>query len=804
MIGNYVKLSWRHLRKHRTYTLINIAGLAIGLTACMLILAYVMNELSYENMHEKRDRIQRVAVDFGSADAVMRLAGVMPALGPAAVENLPEVEKMVRIQEAQQPHLRYNDLALDEDRVYYVDSDFFDIFDLKLLSGDPQTALAEPNMLVITQSTARKYFGDTDPMGRTLTVNNEQDFKVAGVLQDIPANTRFQFEIMLSYATLLEQNPDYGTMWGQFGMDHTFFLVRPGVTPAELEIKLHDLFEQRTSAQFAEMVTFHSQPLTEIYLSPALLGDFGPHGHRAYIVLFSTIAIMILIVACINFMNLATARSFHRAKEVGLRKVLGAYRPQLIAQFLTESAFLVLFSFGAALFLFEMWRPLLNHHLNINWVIDFYQYPAYLLLMAGVVTFVILFSGSYPAFFLSRYQPVEVIKGALSTTSGLTFRRGLVIFQFMVAIMLIIGTVGVYRQLQFVRTTNLGFDKDDVLLFSTHEAAVKSNLEPLKTAFQQVSGVRGVTAAFTVPGFGGSEAQSVRRQGAPETDNRIVKSVAIDYDYLDALGLTLAAGRNFSPEFAADRQAVLLNETAVQSLGLTDPLHEMILIPATYLQTGTEAVSSDMLSVRILGVIHDFHVESLRAKIEPMFFYLNTERASVLAVKFKAENSAPVLAQLEAKWREIVPTVPFQPTYLSETYDRLYISEQKIGQLITVFSGLAIFIACLGLFGLAAFSTEQRTKEIGIRKVLGASVGQVVSLLSGEFLKFVILANLIAWPLAYVLMNHWLQDFAYRVEIGWDIFVFGAVTALIIAVLTVSIQAVKAARANPVESLKYE
>jgi len=796
MLRNYLKIALRNLIRHKAYSFINISGLAIGITGALLILMYVGNELSYETFHKNRDRIYRAAVDFGGKGNKMRLAGAMPALAPAVIDHLPEIETAVRFRRDTKAKIKFDSNTFKEQNLFFVDPAVFEIFSFTLKQGNEEFALSQPFSMVITEDLARKYFGVEDAIGKTVIYNGNYSLRVTGILKNIPPNTHLNCEIMVSYASLASMGTDVKS-WNSFGQDYTYLLLKKGTDAKSLQPKLRELLRKNSSDAFANMIDFNLQALTDIHTNHDTVGDLGPKGNKIYISIFSMVALLLLLIACLNFVNLSTARSLKRLREVGMRKVLGAIRFQLIAQFLGESFLVVIFSVILALGLFELFYPALNSFLENSLVISEQNYKFLYFLIPGVAILVAILAGSYPAFFISRYRPAESLKNVLPTLKPSTLRRTLVIVQFAISIVLIIGCVVVFKQLYFMKNSDPGFERKNVLIFdlSHGEQGAWQKYSVLKKQFLQNPNVLSISGAYSVPGIQNTEKKGISKVGAPPEEITMIQSLAVDYDYVETMKLDLVQGRNFSVSFATDaKEAVVLNQAAVRQLQLNQPIGEELMLP----------VKDGMTKVRVIGVIRDFHLYSFKEKIESLLLYINPDYYYLMAVKIRPENVRTTLTALEEIWKQVLWDMPFHYTYLEDTYNSLYLAEEKISRLLAIFAGLAVFVACLGLFGLVSFMTERRSKEVGIRKVLGATVKRVIMLLLSDFTKWILLANFLAWPVGYFIMRRWLQNFAYHIEISWWVFVLAGGLALGIALLTVSTQAVRAALANPVEALRYE
>jgi len=798
MLKNYLKIAARNLLKHKGYTFINITGPAVGMACCLLILLYVQYEFSYDRFNEKVGQIYRlcerfVPVQEGGSDVVS--AATPAAWRAALLADFPEILNLVRIYPTPgQRLISYKDKRFYESEVAWADPTLFEVFTLPLVSGDSKTALAEPDAVVISETTARRYFGDEDPLGKALAIHGT-DCRVTGIMRDMPANSHFQFDIFASMSSLGAL--DAREQW-IYHIFYTYLLLPTGYNPDDLEKKFPGFIEKHlgpelTTQQGSDLRPF-LQPLADAHLRSAHFNaDNTPQGDIRYIYIFSTIALFILLVACINFMNLATARAANRAKEVGMRKVLGAQRTQLIQQFLGES---VLLSFAAlliAVVLVELSLPVFNRLSGLSLDTAYHRNVPAALGLFGFTLLVGIVAGSYPALFLSGFQPVRVMKGGFSYgTKGEFFRKGLVVFQFVISIVLIIGTSLIHRQLEYIQNKKLGFEKEQVLVIPIQGNTLRERYNVFHHQILQEPGVIAVGAASNLPGRT-IPGNVVRPEGHQP---RSMRMLFVEHDFPKTLGMEVVAGRNFSKDFPTDEpSAFLLNETAVKEIGWDDPIGRQFawVLPDSVVKSGT-----------VIGVLKDFHIKPLHEKIEPLVLFIWPGRLNYIYVRFAPDDMPNVLATLEKNWQAVYPEYPFKYTFLDDDVNRLYKGEQQLAQIFGYFAGLAILIAGPGLFGLAAFTAELRTREIGVRKVLGASVHGIVAMLSKDFLKLVLIAFAVASPLAYFAMNRWLQDFAYRIQIGIETFLLAGALALLIALLTVSTQAIKAALANPVEALRYE
>ena len=810
MIKNFLKTAWRNLIKNKTYSIINILGLAIGLSCFLLIAMYVIDELSFDRYNDKAGRIYRINSDIKFGGAEMHMPVTSDMMGQLLKKDYPEAEQYTRIYTFNGNKLiKKGNEYINEAKVAHVDSTFFDVFTLPAIEGNTKTALDEPNTVVLTKSAALKYFGTTDVVGKTIETNDNDHtfYKVTAVIKDIPENSHFHFDFLFSM-----KNVDY--RWGQLTSHnfYTYLLLRPGTNYKAFEKHFAEYTEKYVLPDARQFMNINSMadfekagnklvysliPLTKIHLYSDRSFELSSGGNIQYVYIFSAVALFILIIACINFMNLTTARSANRAKEVGIRKVLGTERKYLVGQFLFESVFMVVLSLFISLGIIYLVMPAFNDvsgkSMNLENLFSPYLIPILILLPILVG----LLAGSYPAFFLSAFRPIEVLTGKLklgSKSGGL--RSILVVFQFATSIILIIGTIIVYRQLHYIQNKNLGYDKNEVLIIDG-TSSLGDNIDAFKNEVLQMPGVESGTISSFLPVSNSSRSdQTYSKEAVMNPQNGIdMQTWRIDYDYIKTLGMKTIKGRNFSKDFGTDSNAVIINQTTAAFLGYKDPVGQKIY---TLNRDNTQTIS-----YHIIGVVQNFNFESLKKDIGPLCFVLG-KRGYITSFKINAANINSLISLIEAKWKAMAPGMPFSYRFLDDSFNEMYNAETRIGKIALIFSILAIFIACLGLFGLATFIAEQRTKEIGIRKVLGASVNGVVRLLSNDFLKLVVIAFIIAAPLSWWAMHHWLQDFAYRTDISWWIFVLAGAITLFIALATVSFQAVRAAIANPVKSLRTE
>ena len=795
MLKNYLKVAFRNLRRHPGFSLINVSGLTIGMAACLVMLMYVVSETSYENFHVKKKRIYRVLAEWRTGGDARTFAAAMPGIAPDAPGEIPEVEYAGRIKSQPSAAVRtQTGQAFREAEAFHVDPGILQILSWTLIAGEPEAALGEPFSVVLTESQAGKYFGNEDCLGDTLVIN-EEPYRITGIMRDLPANTHISPKILISYATLAASAEYPDNPWSVWGDDHTYLLLAKTATRETVETKLNGMLTRNAEEWIAERMSLSLQPISKIHWDSTSRGDIGAKGSLLYVYVFLSASILVLLIACFNFMNLSSSRYLARMKEVGVRQVVGARRTQLIHQFLVESLLVTSISALLGVYLFVLLKRSLYSLLNLDVVISAGQTVA----MSGIVGLMVLtvgiLAGGYPALFLSRFRSVEILKaGGMGIKARSRFRQVLVVVQYSISILLIVGALVFYLQLDFMKNSDLGFDKEDVVLmvlpFQSDE--VQQKYPAWRDLLDRSPYILGVSGAYTVPGVNSQFRMSMRRPGDPDGEPISVQVLPGDYGYVQTMGLDLIAGRDFSRSFSRDAEdAVILNEQAAKAFGLENPLGEKIQMAGNQEKT-------------IIGVVKDFHVQSLHHQINPMIITINPKMFGTLAVRLDSENAAAGLRYLEETWTSVLPSQAFNYRHLKDAYFSFYRTEEMTRNLITVFTVLALFVSCLGLLGLASFVTSQRVKEIGVRKVLGASTTGITLLLSSQFTKWVVVSNLIAWPVAYYLLRRWLENFAYRIELGVLPFLVAGAAALITAVLTVSVRSIKAAQSDPVESLHYE
>ncbi len=807
---NYLKVAFRNLLRQKGYSFINVAGLAIGIACCILILLYVQDELSYDRQPAHADRTYRITLEGSVGGNDFNMAISCAPIGPTLTTEMPEVEQYARIRNFGFPVLRYKDKVFSEERFYAADSTFLEVFAVALIQGDPKTALTKPNNLVLTRSMAEKYFGDEDPLGKSINADNRRDWLVTGVIEDAPVNSHIHYDFLGSLTTYEDSRQPFWISNNYY----TYIVVRDGVTLAELSDKLPAIVRkyaepqilQATGITFDQLIesggkySYHLQPLTDIHLRSDLDYEAEPNGNAATVTIFGVIALAILLIACINFMNLATARSSNRGKEVGIRKTLGSNRTQLVRQFLAEAVFTTCLAVVAAMLLVYLLLPHFNQLSGKELTLDSFMSPIVVLRLLGLAAVVGLIAGSYPAFFLAAFQPVKVLKG-VRTQSGegrsANLRTGLVVFQFTISIVLIIGTIVVNNQLDFIQNRKLGFNKEQVVIVHKTDDIGKQ-VYPFMEELRKNANIIDASNSTTLPGlpFSGNVHQ---RAGASGEDSHLIFEMRSDYDFAETYQIKMAAGRYFSRAWSTDSSAIVLNQAAVQTFGLTDdPIGQEI--------SAMGRTTEESEHFKVVGVMEDFHFESLHQKIRPMAIKLHHRGGlgRYVSVRVAPGHIQETVAAIEETWGKFAGSQAFEHTFFDRDFARLYDAETQTRKILTLFSMLAVVVACLGLFGLASFTTEQRTKEIGIRKALGASVAAVIALLSRQFIKWVLVASAIAWLIAGFAMRSWLQNFAYHTNLEPWSFVIAAIGALVIALLTVSYQTIRAALMNPVDSLRYE
>jgi putative ABC transport system permease protein len=813
MLRNYFTVAYRNLLKHKFYSLINLMGLAIGVASCLIILLYVVHETKYDRHHANADRLYRVDAEIKFGPNHLILAVAPAPLSETLVRDFPEVEASARFWNRNTSIFRKGEEVFKEPATVYVDSSVFSIFPMQFLAGDPAQALTQPHSMVISRTAAEKYFPNESALGKSLTGERNVEWKITGVIEDMPSTSHFRFDFLLSLVTVA-YNRDQEWLSNNF---NTYIKLREGADPRALEAKFPRMIDTYAGPQAKQalgndftmekfraagnMLEYTLMPVTDIHLHSDKMAELGANSDVTYVYLFSAIALFILVIACINFMNLSTARSANRAKEVGIRKVMGSFRIHLVRQFLIESILIsviaILLSVGIAWLVLPFFNELARKELSLPFADGSFW-------LAAVATALIVgaLAGLYPSFFLSAFKPVNVLKGNFARGNSSGFIRGaLVVFQFWISIILVVGTIAVNRQLEFIQSKKVGFNKDQVMV--VHDAyALGNQLQSFKTEVLKDSRIASGTISGFLPVAGTNRSDNTHwPEGQSPTDENMVSLQVweVDHDYVRTLGMNIIAGRDFSPDFPSDSGAVILNQAALRLFGFEkDPIGKRI---ATF--GGDVGDNNSIAAYPVIGVLEDFHYESMRSSIGAVALFLRHD-AGRISFRFSGDDASDVVAMVEKQWKQMAPGLPLSYSFLDEDFGRMYAAEERLGDVFTIFAGLAIVIACLGLFALTAFTAEQRIKEIGIRKVLGASVSGIVLLLSNQFGKLIFVAFVLAVPVAWFAIRWWLQDFTYKTEIGVSIYLIAGITAFLIAWLTMSFQSIRAAVSNPVNSLRSE
>ncbi|MEJ8756849.1 FtsX-like permease family protein [Pontibacter sp. H259] len=808
MFRNYFITAYRNLFRHKGFTVINIAGLALGLTACLLIGLFVYDELQYDKFLPEGEKVYRIYNDMSAEEGGGIIASVPPTYATELEQNFPEVDKVVRILMLQMD--ANNLVEAGEKRIYekgrvFSDPTFFEVFQLPFKYGSPDKALADPSSVVISDQFSGRVFGDTDPVGKKVTVN-KQVFIVRGVFK---SNAKFHFPVNFVFPMAAAELPaermkNWG--WQQF---YTYVKLKDGANPRFVQAKFHDLVKKQIDDQTNEPFKYKPvfQPLHELYLySASFKYDQALRGNITYVKALSIIALFILLIACFNFVNLATAKSMQRAKEVGVRKAIGASRSQLVFQFLGETIIITLISVIISAALTSLLLPSLNAFTGKDLSFNVFTQPTLVLLLVGLTLLVGCLAGFYPALVLSGFKPVKVLKSAIvvdSKAGGIQWlRHGLIVLQFSLSVFLIICATIVYKQVSYLHNKDLGFNKEQIMFFQMRGDNMFENYETFRNELKKGPGIKNASIGYGFPGDAtAGDGIKVVRDG--EKISHGVTQLMVDFDYLHTLDVKVLAGRGFSREFATDaNHAFMLNETAVKELGYGTP--EQALGQPLQWNVWNDTNTDSLKEGKIIGVVKDFHFKSLYDKVEPTVLQIFPPAYVKVAVKIDTDNMTEAIAHVKQVWSKFTPDYPLEYIFMDENFEKMYKSEDKLKTLLWIFTGMAIFVACLGLFGLAAYAAERRKKEIGIRKVLGADNSTIVALLSKEFLRLVIVAALIAFPLAWYAMDKWLQDFAYRIDMSVWVFLVAGIVAAAVAFLTISYQALKAARTNPILNLRFD
>ncbi len=792
MTGNYFKIAFRNIIRNKNYAFINLTGLALGMTCSIIILLYVKYELSYDSYHENYYRIHRVAAPFSAAIS-------SAPLGPALQEEFPEIEETVRIYAPKiwkdRELVNANQKSFYTDRFFFADPSLFKIFTFTLIKGDPQTVLTDLNSVVITESTAIKYFGAADPIGRVITYENEIELTITGIIKDMPFNSHFRFDFVArldNYYSKIDK--DWENRWGNSAFV-TYILLPPGFNTSVITERIPDVIKKHTGRENGD--DYFIQSLEEIHLHSKLGKEIDKNGDIRKVRVFSAIAVLILVIACLNYINLATAQASIRAKEIGLRKVAGAKRLQLVRQFLGESVLISTLAFAAALLLVHLMLPLCRDHFEMYFDTGPLTNLNNMIVFLSITVLTGVFSGSFPAFILSSYNPGAALKNyVLRSVNRFTIRNFLVVFQLMISISLIICTWTIYQQNEFIENSEKGFDYEQIIVLQTGRMEnVKSKVRVLEDEFRNIPGVLNVTASVRTPGRRPFW-RNIRLvpSNREERENMSIQFLATDYDFIDTYKMKLLAGRDFSRLHPEDEETTyILNETAVKMFGFSTP-DEAI---------GRQIIQSNRTG-KIIGVVRDYHFVSMHTEIAPMIMNIFPENLYTVSVRINTDNITRTIDTMGKSWNTIYPDMPFDFFFLDEAYSDYYHSDIKTGRLISTFTFISIFITCLGLFGLISFSADRRKKEIGVRKVLGASVSMICRLMINDYFKWIIIANIISWPIAYYVTDIWLNNFAYSIDNSLSVYVSSGLLTLLLVILTIGFRSLKAAKESPVRSLRYE
>jgi putative ABC transport system permease protein len=799
MIENYLKIAIRNITKYKGYSLINIFGLIIGMTCCLLILLWVQHEVSYDSFHSNVDRIYRIGVD-GYLGRSFRLPISSIPTGPAIIEQYPEIESYTRLTRPQDVTLKYEEEEIFDIQMSSADSTFFKIFSYPLLIGNTRTILTNPNTIVISEKLSNQLFFESDPIGKVVIINGYQEYEITGVFKELPENTHLDFDALGSFETLYINDEISNERWLPFGV-FTYLLLSPNINTRALEDKMITVIKGTQLESILEntggSLKFFLQPLNDIHLHSHLEAEFTVNGNITTVYIFSIIAIVILLMGCFNYINLSTALWSIRVKEIGLRKTLGASRKNLILQFLFESVIHCLIALFFSIVLITIIESEVNTFASISVDFNLFKIPWLIPLLILFSIVIGILGGFYPAFFISSYNPVNILKGLIfSGRNNSSFRNILIIVQFICSISLLIGTIVIYSQMRYVRTKDLGFKKDLIVYIPNLSEDIINKKTLIKDKLLTASGTKSITFSSSIPGVRYMKGL-FHPEGFNEEESQSMDMLSVDSDYMTTLGISLIEGRNFDRNISSDSsEAVIINETAMRKFGWTDPIGK-------YFSFNTEepGVQAKMY---VIGVVKDFHITSVRENIEPLFIEYKPRLFNTISIKVVANNLPETFGQLKNIWEEILPTQPFNNRFLDATYDNMYHSEVSLSKIILYFSILAVLLGCLGLFGISMFLIDKRTKEIGIRKVHGASISHVVILLSKNYTMLIIIAFFIASSISWYVMNRWLERFAYKINVEWWYFALAGLLALFIAWLTVSYQSIKVARINPIESLRYE
>ena len=789
MLKNLLKIAIRHIRKHPVYSILNIIGLTLGISSALFLIIYVSDEISYDRYHENADRIYRVSSKITETDDEFTWNVAQIPMGPQVVQDYPEVQSYVRFINMPRSLYKYEDKEYIEEDFYYADSTLFDVFTYKVLKGEVRQAVKDPGKIALTETAAARYFGTADPIGKTLSAGTST-FEVTGVIEDVPTNSHFRFDAVAARNNLPKQ---LGT-WGNFGV-FTYLLFPQNLDVEAFETKIQGMYDAHMKTIFEPLkikIEYILEPITKIHLYSTNPGEPEPTGSITYVIIFGIVALFLILIAAMNYMNLATARSASRAREVGLRKVVGSRRGPLVAQFLSESVMLTLISLLISIVLFIILLPKFNLLAGKSFNLATLYSPVVIAALLGIILVAGILGGSYPAFFLSRFSPLTVLKGEITQGSaGSLFRKILVVIQFTISVAMIICTLVVFRQLKYLKTMDQGFDQENILTLQLNQGMVRK-YPVLKLSLMENDDIKYVTSTNTQIGEGSGKVIF-----SMETDQgmaqRGINFAVVDHDFVDALGIKMVTGRDFQLDMPSDTLAsVVVNETLANRMGWSDAIGKKV-------QLGDGA----QINARVIGVMKDYHQTGMYNEIESLMLVYR-ERNNIIYIKLSGNNTEQTMSFIENKWKEVFPDQPFTYTYLSERFNNQFEADEKRGLIFTMFTILAILIACLGLFGLASYMVEQRTREIGIRKVFGADEGVIVRLISRDFIILVSISIIIAVPVAYYFMSNWLENYVYRTNIGVSILAVAALITVLLTFITISFKAYQASVLNPASSIRTE
>jgi putative ABC transport system permease protein len=802
MFKNYIKVAYRNIIKQKAYSVINILGLALGLAACILVGLYIWQDMHYDDFHENGDHIYRIYTSTKTPQGGYKLAQTPALVAPTITNNYPEIQSISRVYFPDKDLIISEDKKFYEEELIFADDSFFDIFSYSFRQGSPQTALIEKNSIVITNSIAEKYFGSSDPIGKSLNFNNSIELKITGVIEEAPANSHFTFNMVATYSTLVDMPAGiYLDQWGATFGSYTYVMINPETNPVEFGKKISPFLNKEMKEVDGVFNNFILQQVNSIHLYSNLQDEINPNSSITYLAILGVIALFILILACINFINLTTARAVKRAREIGVRKVFGAVKQQLIKQFIGESILITLISLACALGIVELFIPFFNRLIGTELTYSFFSNISIMTMVILAAIIIGILSGLYPAFVLTHFQPVQVMKGIMhSSKSGSSFlRKFLVFLQYSISLILIIFTIFINQQIRFMRNFDMGFDKEEVIVLKT-PVRMSYNSETIKAELNAIPGVIKTSTSRGVPVMGRGFGTNLIPDLAHEDEEFGISITVIDHEYLDFYGIKLLAGRDLSELGEVDfNTKTLVNETTVKMLGFASPGEALGNSYTIGLSDGVKRFAPE-----IVGVVQDFHFNSLHEEVSPLLFMHWPFLFQEISIKISSNNVPATINEIKAVWEKFYPVYPFDFSFLDDKIDSIYKAEERSYKVISTFSILAIFIACLGLLGLTFYATEQRRKEIGIRKVLGASISNIITMFSVEFLKIVTIANLIAWPISYFIVGKWLSTFSYKVQVNFTVFFAAGILTLLISFLTISYTVIRSAKANPIDSLSYE